>query len=58
MSRPNNELREAIEKKRIRRFEIANELGISGTTVYRWLTDEKLSEDKKKLLWAAIAKIC
>lgn len=57
MERPNDALRTAIEKRRIRRYELANELNVSTTCIYRWLRDADLSEDRQQKLWAAIARL-
>ncbi|MCR5669567.1 MAG: hypothetical protein K6G10_01035 [Butyrivibrio sp.] len=49
----NIEIRKAIDKKRIKYFELAHALGINPCTLSRWLAAE-LSEDRKKAIEKAI----
>jgi DNA-binding LacI/PurR family transcriptional regulator len=56
MNLNNIEIRTAIEKKRLRFYEVADEIGINTCTFSRWLQRE-LSEEKKKRVLDAIARI-
>lgn len=49
----NQEVREALQNKGIKQWELADMLGISEFTLTRWLRKE-LTEDKKELLLKAI----
>jgi len=48
----NLEIREAIEKKRLKHYEVAQSLGISPYTLSVWLRTELSAEQKKKILKA------
>lgn len=52
-SKANQEVREALQNKGIKQWELADMLGISEFTLTRWLRKE-LTEDKKELLLKAI----
>ncbi len=52
-SKANQEVREALQNKGMKQWELADMLGISEFTLTRWLRKE-LTEDKKKLLLKAI----
>jgi len=52
----NQEVRQAIEKKRLRYYEVADALGITRGTLSVWLSKE-LSPDKKQEVLDAIDKI-
>lgn len=52
-SKANQEVREALQNKGMKQWELANMLGISEFTLTRWLRKE-LTEDKKELLLKAI----
>lgn len=52
----NKEIREAINHKRLKYYEVANALGVSRFTFSVWLSEE-LPEDKKKEILEAIEKI-
>lgn len=52
-SKANQEIREALQNKGMKQWELANMLGISEFTLTRWLRKE-LTEDKKELLLKAI----
>jgi len=52
----NMEIREAIERKRIRYWEVAKALGINECTLSRWLRED-VSETRKKEILTAISKI-
>lgn len=52
----NKEIREAINHKRLKYYEVANVLGISRFTFSVWLSEE-LPEDKKKEILEVIKKI-
>ena len=52
MSLNNMEIRQAIEKKRLRYFEVAQELNINPATLSRWLQNELDPERKRKVLKA------
>lgn len=53
---PNAEIREAIKKSSLNKYEIAYEIGIADTTFSVWLRKE-LSDDKKTLILNAIKKL-
>ena len=53
----NEEIRNIMNKKRIRHYEVAAVLGISEGTFCKWLRTE-LPDDKKKLVINAINDIC
>lgn len=50
MNKANVEIRQAIERKRIRHYEIAKKLGISPYTFSVWLRYELTPEKKEKVL--------
>lgn len=52
-SKANQEVREALQNKGMKQWELADMLGISEFTLARWLRKE-LTEDKKELLLKAI----
>lgn len=52
----NKEIREAINHKRLKYYEVANALGISRFTFSVWLSEE-LAENKKKEILEVIEKI-
>lgn len=52
----NSEIREAIRKKRLRHYEIAQVLGVNESTLSRWLRNE-LPEDKKREVINAIEQV-
>lgn len=52
-SKANQEVREALQNKGKKQWELADMLGISEFTLARWLRKE-LTEDKKELLLKAI----
>lgn len=52
-SKANQEVREALQNKGMKQWELADMLGISEFTLTRWLRKE-LTEDKKELLLKAI----
>lgn len=52
-SKANQEVREALQNKGMKQWELADILGISEFTLTRWLRKE-LTEDKKELLLKAI----
>lgn len=52
-SKANQEIREALQNKGMKQWELADMLGISEFTLTRWLRKE-LTEDKKELLLKAI----
>lgn len=54
--KPNAEIREAIKKSSLNKYEIAYEIGIADTTFSVWLRKE-LSDDKKTLILNAIKKL-
>ncbi len=57
MTRPNKELFEMIENRRIRQRELAAVLKVSPQTVYRWLYNPRLPEEKRQKILEAIIKI-
>ncbi len=52
-SKANQEVREALQNKGMKQWELADMLGVSEFTLTRWLRKE-LTEDKKELLLKAI----
>lgn len=52
-SKPNRDIRIALQSKGMKQWELADMLGISEFTLTRWLRKE-LTEDKKELLLKAI----
>ena len=56
MNLNNIDIRTEIEKKRLRFYEVADEIGINTCTFSRWLQRE-LTEEKKKRVLDAIARI-
>lgn len=48
----NLEIREAIEKKRLKYYEVARVLNIDPCTLSKWLRTELSAEQKKKILKA------
>lgn len=52
MDKPNKEIREAIEKKRIRYYEIAEKIGVSTCYFSRLLQKELPPERKAEILKA------
>jgi len=53
MSLTNLEIRQLMEKKRIKYYELAEVLGVNASTLSRWLQKE-LTEEQKKQVLAAI----
>lgn len=51
----NQEIREAIAKRRLRHYEVADALHISEYTLSRWLHSEMDAEKKKRILDAVNA---
>ena len=47
MDKPNKEIREAIEKRRIKYYEIADKIGVS-TCYFSRLLQRELPEERKK----------
>lgn len=56
MDKPNKEIREAIEKKRVKYYEVAEALGIS-TTYFSKLLQRPVSDERKKEILKAIKSI-
>lgn len=56
-SMANEEIRNIMNKKRIRQYEVAEILGVTEFAFSRWLRKE-LPDDKKKLVINAINDIC
>lgn len=52
----NAEIREILRKKRIRHYEVAEQLGVSEYTFCKWLRSE-LPPDKQKKVLEAIVEI-
>ena len=52
-SKANQEVREALQNKGMKQWQLADLLGVSEFTLTRWLRKE-LTEDKKELLLKAI----
>lgn len=52
MSMANMEVRQAIEKKRLKHYEVAKAAGITASTLSVWLRFEMEPERKKKILKA------
>ena len=52
----NKDVRLAIEKNRLRYFEVAHVIGVSEATFTRWLRFE-LPEEKKKLILSAVDRL-
>lgn len=52
MTLNNLEVRQAIEKKRLKYFEVAAALNINPATLSRWLQSELTGEKKKEVLQA------
>jgi transcriptional regulator with XRE-family HTH domain len=52
MDKPNKEIREAIEKRRIKYFEVAEKIGVSSCYFSRLLQRELPDERKKEILKA------
>lgn len=52
MKMNNLEVRELIERKRLKYYEIAECLGVNSTTLSRWLQTELTPERKTKVLKA------
>ena len=53
----NIEIREAIEKKRLRHYEVAAALGVHPASFSRWLYQSELTGDKKRRILDAIKRI-
>lgn len=53
----NIEIREAIEKKRLRYYEVAAALGVHPASFSRWLYQSELTGDKKRRILDAIKRI-
>lgn len=53
----NLEIREAIQKKRLRHYEVAAALGVNPCTFSRWMYQQELSGDRKKRVLDAIKSI-
>jgi transcriptional regulator with XRE-family HTH domain len=56
MKKANKEIREKLERYRIRQCEVADQLGITECTLCRWLRQE-LKPDRKAKVEAAINEI-
>lgn len=56
MKKANKEIREKLERYRIRQCEVADQLGITEFTLCRWLRTE-LRPDRKAKVEAAITEI-
>jgi len=56
MDKPNKEIREAIEKKRVKYYEVAEKIGVSSCYFSRLLQRE-LPEERKKEILKAIKSI-
>lgn len=52
----NIDVREMIEKKRLRQYEIASALGVSESTFSTWMRTE-LSPERRKAIISAIKKL-
>ena len=52
----NNDIRLVIEKSRLHHYELAHALGVSESTLIRWLRFE-LPEEKKKLVLSAVDRL-
>ena len=52
MRKKNTEIRQAIEKKRLRYYEVAEACGVSLYTFSHWLQTEMKPEKKEKILKA------
>lgn len=46
----NQDIRELISKKRLRQYEVSNQLGVSEFTLSRWLHCELTPERRQKVL--------
>lgn len=53
----NIEIREAIEKKRLRHYEVAAALGVHPASFSRWLYENELTGEKKQRVMDAIKRI-
>lgn len=53
----NIEIREAIEKKRLRHYEVAAALGVHPASFSRWLYQSELTGEKKQRVMDAIKSI-
>lgn len=56
MDKPNKEIREAIEKRRIKYFEVAEKIGVS-TCYFSRLLQRELPDERKKEILKAIKSI-
>lgn len=52
MKKANADIRNELEKRRIKQCEIADQLGIAETTLCRWMRTELSSERKIKIMKA------
>lgn len=52
----NKEIRETIEKKRLRYWEVAHQIGIDPATLSRWMRVE-LNDEKRQRVQEAIDKL-
>ena len=52
MGKCNKDIREMIENRRLRYYEIADKLGVNCFTFSRWLRTELNSEKKKEIIKA------
>ena len=48
----NQEIKETFRKARIHQWEVASMIGVSESTLIRWLRDELPEEKKKRILYA------
>lgn len=55
---PNQDIRETIRIHGLTFWLVASELGISEITLSRWLREEPLSENKRKVIESAVRNLC
>lgn len=53
----NIEVRQAIEKKRLKHYEVAERLGVDACTFSRWLNCKEMNPERKKEVMRAIKSI-
>lgn len=53
----NLDVRRAIEKKRLKQYEVAAALKVTPITLSRWLNNDRLSPEKKSRILEAIKSI-
>lgn len=56
MNLNNMEVRQAIEKKRLKYYEVAEAIGVDACTLSKWMQKE-LSDERKKRVLDAIRKL-